>query len=78
MRSPEAAGRIVSHEAIYRWIYALPKSELAKFRILLRSNRIPHKTLGESPGGRIVGMVSIDDSPDDASDRGFLVRGKGI
>ncbi|PXA63933.1 hypothetical protein CVS29_17620 [Arthrobacter psychrochitiniphilus] len=34
---PDAEGRTVSHEAIYRWIYALPKGELAKSGILLQS-----------------------------------------
>ena len=37
----DADGRTVSHEAIYRWIYALPKGELAKSAILLRSNANP-------------------------------------
>jgi len=37
--SPDADGRLVSHEAIYRWIYALPKGELAKQGIMLRSKR---------------------------------------
>lgn len=86
VHSPEAAGRTVSHEAIYRWIYALPKGELAKSGILLRSKRTrrkPRTALGERTGGRIVGMVSIDDRPDDASDRrvpgsweGDLIVGK--
>ncbi|MDJ0312592.1 hypothetical protein [Arthrobacter sp. H35-D1] len=29
-KSPDAEDRTVSHEAIYRWIYALPKGKLAK------------------------------------------------
>ena len=87
VHSPDAAGRTVSHEAIYRWIYALPKGELAKAGILLRSKRTRRKSrkrLGERTGGRIVGMVSIDDRPDDATDRrvpgsweGDLIVGKG-
>lgn len=86
-KSPDAEGRTVSHEAIYRWIYALPKGELAKSGILLQSKRTKRKTrkpLGERTGGRIIGMVSIDDRPEDASDRrvpgaweGDLVVGKG-
>ncbi|WP_245703114.1 helix-turn-helix domain-containing protein [Raineyella antarctica] len=70
--SPEAGGRTVSHEAIYRWIYALPKGELAREGILLRSKRTAMKRrrpTGERTGGRIVGMVSIDDRPADATDR---------
>ena len=35
--SPNAEGRTVSHEAIYRFIYALPKGELAKHGVLLGS-----------------------------------------
>ncbi|WP_068213790.1 IS30 family transposase, partial [Rathayibacter tanaceti] len=70
--SPDAAGRTVSHEAIYRWIYAHPKGELAREGILLRSKQTTRKRrrpLGERTGGRIVGMVSIDDRPEEASDR---------
>lgn len=87
VHSPDAAGRTVSHEAIYQWIYALPKGELAKAGILLQSKRTrrkPRKQLGERTGGRIVAMVSIDDRPDDATDRrvpgsweGDLIVGKG-
>lgn len=71
-KSPDADGRTISHEAIYRWIYALPKGELAKAGILLRSKqtqRKRRKPLGERTGGRIIGMVSIDDRPEAASDR---------
>lgn len=84
--SPNAHARTVSHEAIYRWIYALPKGELAKAGILLRhkrTSRRPRRELGERTGGRIVGMVSIDDRPDEAVARvpgaweGDLVIGKG-
>lgn len=69
--SPNAAGRTVSHEAIYRWIYALSKGELAQHGILLRSRRTarqPRKPVGER-GAPIVGTVSIDDRPETASDR---------
>ena len=85
--SPDADGRTISHEAIYRWIYALPKGELAKAGILLRSKqtqRKRRKPLGERTGGRIIGMVSIDDRPESASDRrvpgsweGDLIIGQG-
>ncbi len=86
-KSPEAEGRTVSHETIYRRIYALPKGELATSGILLRSKRTRSKSrrpLGERTGGRIIGMVSIDDRPEEAADRrvpgaweGDLVVGKG-
>jgi len=32
-------GRTVSHEAIYRFVYALPKGELARHGVMLRSRR---------------------------------------
>jgi len=72
VHSTDADGRTVSHEAIYKWIYALPKGELAKSAILLRSKRTQRKKrkpLGQRTGGRIIGMVSIDDRPEDAADR---------
>ena len=85
-KSPEAQGDVVSHEAIHCWIYALPKGELVKCGILLQSKhtyRKPRKPLVERTGGRIVGMLSIDDRPEGASDRrvpgaweGDLVIGK--
>ena len=62
--SPPAGGKTVSHEAIYRWIYALPKGELAREGILLRSRRTARRRrrpVGERTGGHIIGMVSIDD-----------------
>jgi IS30 family transposase len=75
----------VSHEAIYTWIYALPKGELATMGIALRSGRERRKLRGRkaSPGARIVGMVSIEDRPKEAEGRkvpghweGDLVIGK--
>ncbi|MGN5734279.1 transposase [Arthrobacter psychrochitiniphilus] len=87
-KSPDAEGRTVSHGAIYRWIYALPKGELAKSGILLQSKRTKRKSvkpLAERTGGRIVGMVSIDERPEEASDRrvpgtweGDLVRHEAL
>lgn len=86
VHSPPADGATVSHEAIYRWIYALPKGELAKSTIMLRSKRTQRKRrkpLGERTGGRIIGMVSIDDRPEHVADRrvpgaweGDLIIGK--
>lgn len=51
------------HEAIYQYIYALPKDELAKRGIMLRSKRSSRKPRpnGRKTGARIVVMVSIDD-----------------
>lgn len=67
-----AQGRRVSHEAIYGYIYALPKGELARHGIMLeskRTRRVRHKPLGERRTGPIVGMRSIHDRPADVSDR---------
>lgn len=60
--SEPAHGRTVSHEALYRFIYALPKGELARHGVMLRSKRTRRrrfKPVGER-GAPIVGMVSID------------------
>jgi IS30 family transposase len=70
----EQAARVaetVSHEAIYTWIYALPKGELARHGILLRSGRSSRRPRGRrtSPGARIVGMTSIDARPAEVADR---------
>ncbi|MGB3675067.1 MAG: hypothetical protein WA988_11550 [Candidatus Nanopelagicales bacterium] len=69
----------MSHEAICRWIYALPKGELAKSGIMLRSKRTQRKRrkpLGERTGGRIIGMVSIDDALRPRPTGGSPARGK--
>ncbi len=50
-KSPDAQGRTVSHEAIYRWIYALRKGELAKSGILLQSKRTHRKSRKPFPTG---------------------------
>ena len=67
----ERVADTVSHEAIYTWIYALPKGELARQGILLRSGRTRRRPRGRSssPGARIVGMTSIDARPAEANDR---------
>ena len=60
----------MSHEAIYRFIYALPKGELATHGVLLRSKRTRRRRprpLGER-GAPIVGMTSID-AREDVADR---------
>ena len=79
------AGAVVPHEAIYAWMYALPKGELARLGVELRSGRERPKPCGrkKTPGARIVGMRSIDDRPEEAADRqvpghleGDLIVGK--
>ncbi len=42
----ERVAATVSHEAIYSWIYALPKGELARHGILLRSGRTTRRPRG--------------------------------
>lgn len=84
--SAPADGATVSHESIYRWIYALPKGELAAQAVMLQSKqtrRKPRKVTGER-SARIVGMTSIDARPDEADDRripgwweGDLIIGRG-
>jgi IS30 family transposase len=68
---PGQQARWVSQEAIYTWIYALPKGELARQGILLRTRRTQRRPRGRasSPGARIVGMTSIDARPAEATDR---------
>jgi transposase, IS30 family len=75
----------VSHEAIYTWIYAQPKGELAKNGIYLRTGREERKPRGrrKTPGARITGMILIDDRPADVQGRkvpghweGDLIIGK--
>ena len=75
----------VSHEAIYTWMYARPKGELARRGVELRTGREARKPRGrkKASGARIVGMVPIEDRPADAEGRqvpghweGDLVTGK--
>lgn len=80
-----AGGERISHEALYTWIYALPKGELARLGVMLpskRGARRPRRKNGLS-GGRIVGMRSIRERPEQAEGRrvpghweGDLVVGK--
>ena len=61
----------MSHEAVYAYIYALPKGELARHSILLeskRTRRTPRQRLGER-GSPIIAMVSIDDRPQQVEGR---------
>jgi IS30 family transposase len=78
-------GMSVSHEAIYTWIYAQPKGELARAGIVLRTGREQRKPRGrkKAAGAKIVGMRSIEDRPPEVAGRqvpghweGDLVIGK--
>src|SRR2546430_3401987 len=78
----------VSHEAIYTWLYALPKGELkplAEQQIRLRTGRTTRRpATGRKPRqARITGMRMIDERPAEATGRqvpghweGDLVIGK--
>jgi len=83
--SPDARGQTVSGEAIYQYIYALPKGELARRGIFLQSKRTKRRprTTGRTRGGPIVGMVQIAERGEDAAERrvpghweGDLIIGK--
>ena len=67
----ERVADTVSPEAIYTWIYALPKGEPAREGILLRSGRTRRRPRGRAhrPGARIVGMTSIDARPAEVTGR---------
>jgi IS30 family transposase len=76
----------ISHEAIYTYLYALPKGELARAGVFLRSGRSERRPRGrkKTPAARIVGMVSIEDRPEEVEGRripghweGDLIIGKG-
>ncbi len=74
-----AQGRVVSHEPIYTWIYALPKGELAKSAIMLRSKRtrrVKRKALGARTGGRIVGRSASTTEPPTSPTAGCLGTGR--
>ena len=72
----------VSREEIYGWIYALPKGELARQCLALRSGRTRRRPAhGRAPRAprapRIRGIRWIDDRPADAIDRRVPGHGEG-
>lgn len=70
----------MSHEAIYGWIYALPKGELARQGLALRSGRTRRKSAhGRAPRApRINGIRWIDDRPADPTDGRSPDTGRAI
>src|ERR1039457_142105 len=70
-RNRGETGMSVSHEAIYTWMYALPKGELAEMEIALRTGRTRRQPRGRarSKGARIIGMTSISQRPAEAAGR---------
>src|SRR5699024_1237970 len=67
--SPDAQGRTVSGEAIYQYIYAIPRGELARREIFLQSKRTkrrPHTT-GQSRGRPSIEMVPRSERGEDAA-----------
>jgi IS30 family transposase len=78
-------GTTISHEALYQWIYALPKGGLARSGVMLRTKRETRKPRGRArtKGSKIIGMRSIDDRPAEVAGRqvpghweGDLIIGK--
>ncbi|WP_248605660.1 hypothetical protein [Actinomyces slackii] len=63
--SPDAKGRTISGEAIYQYIYAIPRGELARRGIMLPSKRTRRRprTTGRSRGGPIIAMVPLPARP---------------
>src|SRR5258708_29480334 len=61
----------ISHEAIYTWLYALPKGELAAMEIALRTGRTRRQPRGSarSKGARIGGMISSSQRPEEGEVR---------
>ncbi len=71
LEHPDDQAVRVSHEAVYAWIYALPKGELARQGLTLRSGRTRRKPargrVAKAP--RLAGMRWIEERPADAADR---------
>jgi IS30 family transposase len=61
----------ISHESIYTYLYALPKGEMARMGIHLRTCREQRKPRGNSrsKGSKIIGMRSIDERPAEVEGR---------
>ena len=64
----------VSHETIYTWIYAHPKGEPERTRIVLYTRREQRKPCGRKKalGAKIVGTCFIDGRPAEVTGRQVL------
>jgi transposase, IS30 family len=85
---PKDTGMAISHEAIYQYIYVLPRGELKK--MLIKALRQEHKYRrvqkegkAEENRGKIANMISIEERPAEVVDRtvpghweGDLILGK--
>lgn len=87
MEYPTESSMQVSHEAIYTYLYVLPRGELRKKLLsCLRTDRRKRKKRGNthSKRGQIPNMISIEERPKEVADRtipghweGDLIVGKG-
>jgi IS30 family transposase len=85
---PLNMGMRISHEAIYRYIYVLPRGELKRtlIRALRQEHAYRHKHKASNPSearGKIADMLSIEERPVEVEDRtvpghweGDLILGK--
>ncbi len=76
----------ISHESIYTYLYALPKGEMARMGVSLRTGRERRRPRGNprSKRSKIIGMRLIDERPAEVEGRrvpgaweGDLIIGKG-
>lgn len=87
MEYPNESSMQISHEAIYTYLYVLPKGELRKKLLsYLRQERAVRRKRGNthSKRGQIPNMISIEERPKEVADRsipghweGDLIVGKG-
>ena len=69
----------VSHEAIYTWLYALPKGELARQGILLRSGRTSRRPRRRAtPGAGSWACAASTTGPPRSPTAGSPATGKAI
>lgn len=75
IQSPRDATMRISHEAIYQYVYVLPRGELKRTLVkALRQERTyrrkkPKRSKDEEARGKISDMLSIDERPQEVADR---------